>query len=162
MAIRDLIPWNNGSRDVGTHGGEGNPFFTLHREMNRLFEEAFRSFDITPFGSAQGMGWPNVEVSETEKEMKVTAELPGLEQNDVKVELADNVLRISGEKKRETEDKERRFSERYYGRFERRIPIEDVEADKIAASFKNGVLTVTLPKSQTATQKVKRIEINKQ
>jgi len=162
MAIRDLIPWNNGSRDVGTHGAEGNPFFTLHREMNRLFEQAFRSFDLTPFGSVQAMSWPNVEVSETDKEMKVTAELPGLEQKDVAVEFANNVLRISGEKKSEAEDKERRFSERYYGRFERRIPVEDVETDKIAASFRNGVLTVTLPRSPTAKEKVKRIEINKQ
>jgi HSP20 family protein len=70
------------------------------------------------------------------------------------------VLRISGEKKSETEDKERLFSERYYGRFERRIPVDDVDQDKVAASFKNGVLTVTLPKLPTSQQKVKRIAIN--
>jgi len=68
--------------------------------------------------------------------------------------------RISGEKKSETEDKERRFSERFYGRFERHIPIDDVDQDKIAASFSKGVLTVTLPKSPTAQQKVKRIPVN--
>jgi HSP20 family protein len=90
----------------------------------------------------------------------VIAELPGLEQKDVEVELANDVLTISGEKKSETEDKERLFSERYYGRFERRIPVDDVDQDKVAASFNNGVLTVTLPKSPTAQQKVKRIAIN--
>jgi HSP20 family protein len=106
------------------------------------------------------MGWPNIELDETDKEVKVVAELPGLDQKDVNVELANGVLTISGEKKSETEDKERLFSERYYGRFERRIPVDEVEQDKVAASFNNGVLTVTLPKSSTAQQKVKRIAIN--
>jgi HSP20 family protein len=98
-------------------------------------------------------------VSETAKEVKVTADLPGLEQKDVSVELTGGMLTISGEKKRETEDKERRFSERFYGRFERVIPVDDIEADKVDASFKNGVLTVTLPKSPTAKDKVKKIPI---
>lgn len=159
MALRDLIPWSNGSRDVGAYRGEGNPFLSLHREMNRLFDDAFRSFDVAPFGSAHAMGWPNVEVSETDKEVKVTAELPGLEQKDIAVELANGMLTISGEKKSETEDKERRFSERYYGRFERRIPVDDIETDKVDASFHNGVLTVKLPKSPTAKEKVKKIAI---
>ncbi|MBW5440365.1 Hsp20/alpha crystallin family protein [Bradyrhizobium canariense] len=161
MALRDLIPWNNGSRNMAAQRGEaGNPLLALHREMNRLFDDAFRSFDLGPFGSSTAMGWPNVELDESEKEVKVVAELPGLEQKDVNVELANGVLTISGEKKSETEDKERLFSERYYGRFERRIPVDDVDQDKVAASFNNGVLTVTLPKSPAAQQKVKRIAIN--
>ena len=159
MALRDLIPWNNGSRDVSTYRGEGNPFLALHREMNRLFDEAFRSFDIAPLGSAHAMDWPNVEVSETDNEVKVTAELPGLEQKDVAVELANGMLTISGEKKSETEDKARRFSERYYGRFERRIPVDDIEVDKVDASFRNGVLTIKLPKSPTAKERVRKIAI---
>lgn len=89
----------------------------------------------------------------------MTAELPGLEQKDVAVELANGMLTISGEKKSETEDKERRFSERYYGRFERRIPVDDIETDKVDASFHNGVLTVKLPKSPTAKKKVKKFAI---
>jgi HSP20 family protein len=165
MAIRDLIPWNNRGREVSVRRNEEmTPFLTLHREMNRLFDEVFRGFDLTPFGSDRSlngaMGWPNIEMSETEKDVKVTAELPGLEEKDVDLELANGVLAIRGEKKIETEDKDRLFSERYYGRFERRIPVDDVEGDKVTASFKNGVLTVTLPKSQTAQQRVKRIAIN--
>jgi hypothetical protein len=74
---------------------------------------------------------------------------------DVGVELANGVLAIKGEKRAETEDKERLFSERYYGRFERRIPVDDIEADKVNASFKSGVLTVTLPKSAKAQEKVR-------
>jgi HSP20 family protein len=162
--MRDLIPWNR-SRDVGVRRSEDvNPFLSLHREMNRLFDDAFRGFDLPSFPGDRffdrGMGWPNIEVSETDKDVKVTAELPGLDEKDVRVELANGVLSIKGEKKTETEDKDRLFSERYYGRFERRIPVEDVDEDKIAASFKNGVLTVTLPKSAQASSNVKRIAIN--
>jgi len=75
MALRDLIPWNNdGSRALSLHRNEANPFLALHREMNRLFDDTFRWFDIVPF-SSQAMGWPSVEVNETEKEVKVIAEL---------------------------------------------------------------------------------------
>src|SRR3954447_15782171 len=116
MAMRDLIPWNRG-RDVAPRCGEEfAPFLTLHREMNRLFDDAFRGFDVTPFGSERvfdrAMGWPNVELSETEKEVRVTAELPGLDEKDVQVELANGILAIKGEKKTEMEDKDRLFSER--------------------------------------------------
>ena len=135
------------------------PLLAVHREMNRLFDEAFRAFDVGTFGS-QTMSWPSVEVNETDKEVKVVAELPGLEKKDVSVELASGVLTISGEKKSETEDKERRFSERFYGRFERHIPIDEVDQDNVGASFNKGVLTVTLPKSPAAQQKVKKIPVN--
>ena len=82
MTIRDLIPWNR-SRDVAVHRGENaNPLLTLHREMNRVFDDVFRGFDVAPFGSDRlfdrTFGWPDIEVSETDKEVKVTAELPGL------------------------------------------------------------------------------------
>ena len=164
MAIRDLIPWSRGRDLTVRRGEEINPFFTLHREMNRLFDDVFRGFDMTPFGGGRlfdrGLGWPNIEVSETDKDVRVTAELPGLEEKDVQVELANGVLAIKGEKKTETEDKDRLFSERYFGHFERRIPVDDVDQDKVSASFKNGVLTVTMPKAPQAQSKVKRIAIN--
>jgi HSP20 family protein len=164
MAIRDLIPWGRGREMTASRGEEFSPFLTLHREMNRLFDDVFRGFDLAPLGgsrlSERVMGWPNIEVSETDKDVKVTAELPGLDEKDVEVELANGVLAIKGEKKTETEDKERRFSERYYGHFERRIPVEDVDQDKVSASFKNGVLTVTMPKTAQAQSNVKRIAIN--
>ena len=162
MSVRDLVPWNRG-RDV-TVRREANPFLALHREMNRLFDDVFRGFDLTPVGFDRGLdrtiGWPNIEVSDTDKEMKVTAELPGLEEKDVELELANGVLVVKGEKKTETEDKDRLFTERYYGHFERRIPVEDVEEDKVSASFRNGVLTVTLPKTAQAQRQVKRIAIS--
>jgi HSP20 family protein len=164
MTMRDVIPWNRG-RDMAVRRGKDNPFLTLHREMNRLFDDVFRGFDLSPFGSDRFFdriagNWPRVEVSETDKEIEVTAELPGLDERDVRVELANGVLAIAGEKKTEIEDKERLFSERHYGRFERRIPVEDVDEDRVSAVFKNGALTVTLPKIAPAQSKVKRITIN--
>jgi HSP20 family protein len=164
MAMKDLIPWNRG-RDVSTRRSENtDPFLTLHREMNRLFDDVFRAFDLAPVGSDRffdrGLGWPSIEVSETDKDVKVTAELPGLDERDMQIELANGVLSIKGEKKTETEDRDRRFSERFYGRFARSIPVDGVDEDKISASFKNGVLTVTMAKSPQAQSRVKRIAIN--
>jgi HSP20 family protein len=164
MSVRDLVPWNRGRDVTVRRGEEANPFLALHREMNRLFDDVLRGFDLTPFGFDRGfertIGWPNIEVSDTDKEMKVTAELPGLDEKDVELELANGVLAIKGEKKTETEDKDRLFSERHYGRFERRLPVEDIDEEKVSASFRNGVLTVTLPKTAQAQREVKRIAIS--
>jgi len=102
-----------------------------------------------------------VEMAETNKEIRVTAELPGLEETDVEVTLDDGVLVLRGEKRSESEDKDRQFSERFYGQFERRIPVgTEVEQDKVEARFKNGVLTITMPKTERAQGKTKRIAIN--
>ena len=166
MAIKDLIPWNNGGREVGfQRGADIHPFFALHREMNRMFDDVFRGFDLAPFGPSsraqEGLGWPQIDIDETDKEFRITAELPGLDEKDVSLEIANGVLSISGEKKTELEEKARRFSEWYYGRFERRIPLQDVEEDKASAAFKNGVLTVTVPKSAEAKNNVRRIAINR-
>lgn len=165
MGIKDLIPWNNRGRELGIQRGTDiHPFFALHREMNRMFDDVFRGFDLAPFGPARaldGLGWPQIDIDETDKEVRITAELPGLDEKDVSLEITNGVLSISGEKRSESEDKARRFSERYYGRFERRIPLEDAEEDKASASFKNGVLTITLPKTSEAKNEVRRITINR-
>ena len=166
MNMRDLIPWGrNAQTTPSPYREEGDPFMTLHREMNRLFDDVFRGLDIAPFGSFGAMGrmagWPSVEVIDTDKDIRVSAELPGLDEKDVEVLMSDGVLTIRGEKRSEVEDRERAFSERTYGRFERRIPLGwDVEEDKVNASFRNGVLTVTMPKSAKAAAKARRIAIN--
>jgi HSP20 family protein len=166
MSVRDLIPRSRGSDQAPTtyRGADMDPFLSLHRDVNRLFDEVFRGFD-TPslFGRMRtgNGGWPSVEVSETENDIRVTAEVPGLEEKDIEVLLDDGVLTLRGEKKSETEDTGRQFSERYYGRFERRIALgREVEEDNVAATFKNGVLTVTLPKTAKAQANAKRIAIN--
>ncbi len=165
MNMRDLIPWGRSQQTPGRYREESDPFMTLHREMNRLFDDVFRGFDFTPFGGAAfgsaGRNWPHVEVVETDQSVRVSAELPGLDEKDVEVLMSEGVLTIRGEKRSEIENKERHFSERYYGRFERRIPLPfEVEDDRAEASFENGVLTVTLPKSPKAEAKTKRIAIS--
>ena len=110
--------------------------------------------------TARNGTWPRVEFSENDKEIQVTAEVPGLEEQDIEVVLVDGILTLRGEKKSETEDKDRQFSERYYGRFEPRIGLgRAVDENKVAAAFKNGLLTITLPKTEKAQAKAKRIAI---
>ncbi|MEZ2224594.1 Hsp20/alpha crystallin family protein [Rhizobium sp. RCC_161_2] len=167
MSVRDLIPWgrNNGSQVPSIlRDDDRDPFLSLHREVNRLFDDVLRGFGsgLPSFGngSAFRAGWPSVEIAEADKEIKVTAEVPGLEEKDIEVLLNDGVLTLKGEKRSESEDKDRQFSERYYGRFERRVPLGvEVDEDKVDASFRNGVLTVTLPKTEKAQSQVKRIAI---
>lgn len=166
MSVRDLIPWGRSNNQAPTvfRDEERNPFLSLHREVNRLFDDVFRSFDsrVPAFGSLSSFSavWPDVEISETDKDIRVSAEVPGLEEKDIEVLLDDGVLTLKGEKRSETEDKDKQFSERFYGRFERRIPLGvEVEEDKIEARFKNGVLSIVLPKSARAQSQVKRIAI---
>ena len=162
MTIRDLIPWGRSHASAPTRYSEDvNPLVNFRREIDRLFDDVFRGFEGLPGVAGRGFSWPSLEVAETDKEIRVTAEVPGLGEKDVEVLLAEGMLTIRGEKKSETEDKEQHFSERFYGRFERRIALPaEVEPDKVEASFKNGVLTVTLPKSAKAQERVKRIPVN--
>jgi HSP20 family protein len=166
MSVRDLIPWGREESRVPSlfRNSEHDPFLSLHREVNRLFDNVFRGYDggLPAVGSASlfGGNWPSVEISDNDKEIKVTAEVPGMEEKDIEVLLDDGVLTLRGEKRSETEDKDRQFSERYYGRFEPRIPFGyEIDEDKIDARFKNGVLFVTLPKTAKAQSQAKRIAI---
>src|SRR3546814_5339123 len=91
--------------------------------------------------------------SETDKEIRVTAELPGLDEKDVEITVEDGALTLRGEKRSEVEDKDRGYSELSYGRFERRIGLpKGVDRDQANATFRNGVLTVTLPKTEAANE----------
>jgi len=167
MAIRDLMPWSrqenrlpvpvSAERERGDH-----PLLSLHREVNRLFDDVFRGFGGPSLGSFdRSMSWPHLELGETDKEIRVTAELPGLDEKDVEIIVEDGVLTLRGEKRSEAEDKERGYTERSYGRFERRIGLpRGIEQDKPSATFSNGVLTVTLPKTEAANENVRRIPIN--
>lgn len=152
MSVRDLIPWGRQSSSsqapVPYREGEVSPFFGLRRELDRLFDDMFRLPGFASLGTAT---WPSVEVTDGEHEVRVSAEIPGLGEKDVELTVRDGVLSISGEKKSETQDQDRSYSERWYGRFERRIALPPgVEEDKAAATFRDGVLTITLPKSPDA------------
>lgn len=166
MAMRDLIPWTR-SRDIMLdfwRDERTSPFLTLHREMNRLMDEMFRSISSAPLMSGadfMSTSWPKAEVSESEKQVTVTAEIPGMEEKDVELLLRDGNLIIRGEMKSETVEKERQWSERFYGRFERHIPLgSDIDEERVEASFKKGVLTIICPKTERAQNQAKRIAIN--
>ncbi len=164
MAIKDLIPWgrdNRSSVPSTLRGGEGNPFLTLHREMNRLFDDMFSRFDVPSVsGRGAAMAWPSIEVSESENEVRIAAELPGMNEKDVELLVQDGVLTLRGEKKSETEDKDRGYSERYYGRFERRIALPSgVDEENANADFRDGVLTITMPRSPQM-ERGRKIPIN--
>ena len=167
MAIRDLIPWSRQENRLpapvdAERGVETHPLLSLHREVNRLFDDVFRGFGVPGFGgNDRGLSWPHVELGETDKEIRVTAELPGLDEKDVDISIEEGVLTLRGEKRSEVDDKDRGYSERSYGRFERRIGLpRGIQRDKASATFKNGVLTVTLPRSEVADDTVRRIPIN--
>ncbi len=166
MAVHDLIPWSrqenrlpapvSGGREPDTH-----PLLSLHREMNRLFDDVFRGFGVPSVaGFDRDLSWPRVELAETDRNIQVAIELPGLDQKEVDLEVEEGVLTIRGEKKAEVEDKVRGYSERSYGRFERRIALPPgIDRDKASATFWNGVLTVTLPRTEAANEN-RRIPIH--
>lgn len=133
---------------------------SFDRQVNRLFGEFFRG--VAPAESVGDFA-PRLNVSESEKEVKVEAELPGLDEKDIKVELDQDSLVLSGEKKALEEQKDDQWyrAEHSYGRFHRVIPLPaDVDGEKAKAKFKNGVLTITLPKRPEEEAKKKTISIN--
>lgn len=152
-----------------------HPFLSLREEMDRLYDEFFSDFPLMPFGrrrmlaearhSPQGLIGstvaPNVDVVERDGEYSISAELPGMEEKDIEVSIANGVLTVRGEKKQEREEKKENYyiSERRFGSLQRsfRLP-ENVDADKIDAHFKNGVLTLTLPKNP-GTEQAKKIAV---
>jgi HSP20 family protein len=160
MTLRDLVPWRRNEM-----AREGDPFNALHRELDDLFDRFFGNGDLVPWS---GRAWagapfsPSVDVDETEKEVRVTAELPGMDEKDVELALAENMLTIKGEKKVEKEEKNggRQYVERSYGVFQRRVMLPcEVDPAKAKATFAKGILTVTLPKTAKA-QNVKKIAIS--
>lgn len=162
MSVRDLLPFGRTSVPV-TRGG--NPIVAFQDEVNKLFNEFFGDLSFPDWGRVTEQSAaliPAVDVSENDKEYKVTAELPGIEAKDVQITAAEGYITIKGEKREEKkEEKEGYFrQERSYGSFQRVIALPDTaNLDKADASFRNGVLTLTLPKKAGASMKERKIEI---
>ncbi|MBX6370221.1 MAG: Hsp20/alpha crystallin family protein [Rhodospirillales bacterium] len=149
--MKSLLPFGFGSERK-----ELSPFASLQREMDRLFSDFSRRFG-EPFAEES---FPKLDICETDSEIKVTAELPGIDEKDIDVTLRDDVLTIKGEKKAEREEKEENYHlvERSYGSFSRSVRLPSgLDANKVKATMDKGVLTVTMPKPPTAQPK--KIEI---
>ncbi len=141
---------------------EYHPFSLLRQEMNTLFDNFFRGFDLEPFAGRFGAFSPNIDVKESEKDISIIAELPGMDEKDIDVSLTRDALTIKGEKKEEKEEKRKDYyrMERSFGSFSRTIPLPaEIDTDKVKADFKKGVLTVTLPKTAKAIKETKKIPV---
>ncbi|MGR3381911.1 Hsp20/alpha crystallin family protein [Roseovarius indicus] len=157
MAFSDLIPWGRDrDRTPDRRRDDDNPMMSLQRDLNRVFEDFWGRFD-SPFGNGISAG-PRTDISETDEAMLVSVDLPGLDDKDIEVNVTDDMLTIRGE--REEKSEKDGFSSQSRRSFHRMIPVPPgVDADKAEAEFKRGVLTVTLPKTEEARARVKRINV---
>jgi HSP20 family protein len=163
MAMRDLIPFSRHHTNAPSlWQTEFSPLTSFRREVDRLFDDFFRTPTLDRFGEFSGglmTNWPSVEVKDKNNEVVVTAEVPGMSDKDVELFVDNGMLTIRGEKKGEKDEKG--YSEHFYGRFERHIPIPtSVDEQHCKAEFHNGLLTIHLPKSREAEEARKRIPIN--
>jgi HSP20 family protein len=160
MKLRSLLPVSRERQGAARFSGD--PFVSLQQEIDRLFEDFGRGLPSFPRARMVPDLTPRMDVTETDKEIELTAELPGLEEKDVQINFADGVLTIRGEKKAEKEEKDKDYwtSERSYGAFARSIELPDgVDPDAIKATIDKGVLKVTVPKPAPA--QVKKIDVKR-
>ncbi|MBW2088490.1 MAG: Hsp20/alpha crystallin family protein [Deltaproteobacteria bacterium] len=185
MDIKKWVPWNwfkKEEEDVGKmvpvkresakeqSGALVHPLEQFHQEIDRIFDQVFRGFGLSPFGFdqplfprlADGMLKPTLDLGASDKEYTITVEVPGVDEKDVRLEIVNDTLTIRGEKKQEKEEKEKNYyrMERSYGSFQRMLSLpEDADQDGVKATFKKGVLTVTLPRKALPKSNVKQIEV---
>jgi HSP20 family protein len=161
MALRSLLPFRGGRSVDPTM----DPFFSLHRDVNRAFEDMFKDFGTVPaVWGGNGVATLKIDVKETEKGLEISTELPGVDEKDIELAVDDDVLTIKGEKKLEKEEKDEKtgyhLMERSYGSFARSIRLPySVKADSVTADFSKGVLKVTCPKPAEAVSTAKKIQI---
>ena len=168
MNLKSLVPWGHKPKAPVHYREPGDPMINCRREIDQLFDDFFEAFNgFGPRALMRGeKGWPagmpSIDVTDSDKELVVAAELPGVDEKDVEVTLEGDVLTIRGEKKHEHEEKdgERHYVERSYGSFSRsvRLPFEAGDQDA-RADFDKGVLTIRIPKPAEIQSKVKQIEV---
>ena len=185
MSVKKWIPWNwfkNEEESAGKsvpvqHASVQERGHVLsrtieqfHREFDRLFDRTFRDFGLTPYEFNRpllprmndGMLKPTLDLGATDKEYTVTLEIPGVDEKDVRLEIVNDTLTIQGEKKQENEEKGKNYyrMERSYGSFQRMLSLpEDADQNDVTATFKKGVLTVTMPRKALPKADVKQIEV---
>lgn len=185
LELKKLVPWNwfkHEENQAGTVPVQRNqtlstyadsPLSQFHREVDRLFNNLvsgfgmpglFEAFANMPSQVQPSWLKPSVDIAATDKQYTITVEVPGVEENDIALELLDDSLLIRGEKKLEKEEKDKEFYrvERSYGSFRRVLSLpEDADRDSIDARFSNGVLTINLPRKAATQISGRRIEIKK-
>lgn len=185
MDIKKWVPWNwfhkeeeDAGKTVpvrreGTQEQSGlftNPLQHFHHEIDRIFDQAFRGFGLSPLGYdrpflprlSDGLLKPTLDLGATDKEYTVTVEIPGVEEKDIKLEIVNDTLTIRGEKKQEKEEKDKNYyrMERSFGSFQRVLSLpNDADQDGVQATFKKGVLTVTMPRKTSPRSDAKQIEV---
>jgi HSP20 family protein len=170
----EKLPARSEKKETAVPANTWPPFENLHREVERLFDDFRLDFGGSPFRPGRllepfrrrEMSWgaiPAVDITEKDNVYEITAELPGIDEKNIEVKYASGLLTIKGEKQAEKEERKKNYhlSERSYGSFQRSFSLpEGVDADKLSADFKDGVLTVTLPKTAGAQKQEKKIAIN--
>jgi HSP20 family protein len=158
MTLRDLI---QRGQSVPVSIIKGYDPYLFQGEMNRLFNDFFKD-NGWPIASKSSVSVPALDITENDQEYKVTAELPGMDSENVEISVEGNYLILRGEKQEEKEENEESYlrRERLYGSFQRTIALPEIaEVSDAKASFKKGVLTITIPKKKETTEKSKRIVI---
>lgn len=165
--MKMLAPWRTRKSELSRRGGDEDAFSVFRSRMNEMFDEMFGD---SPAGDLflTGDDWtradgPSFEVSESDDELRVKAELPGIAEKDVEVTIDNGTLLVRGEKRAERDEKKRRYhvSEVSYGSFERSIPLPaGADVDAAEATFDQGVLTLVVPKKEVTEAASKRIPLS--
>jgi len=166
MSFRNLIPKKNAPEGIALRRPNQDPFFALEERVNDLIGSVFGGYDTEPFGifgKPLVSFSPKLEVSDSDKEIVISAELPGLDEKSVEVTLEDDVLTIKGEKKEERTAKHDNggyLSERVYGSFQRSLALPSgIETEKVNAKFTNGVLKIALPRTAETQRRRQVIDV---
>ncbi len=185
MEFKKLAPWNWFKKEEEIehtvpvkHGGKSDyfperyydPTLSIHRDIDRLFNQFFHGFGrfsseghrAWPHMDESGMLKPKIDLAAGDDAYLLTVEIPGVHEKDVSIDITGNTMTIRGEKRQEKEEKEKDYYriERSYGSFQRVLSLpEDVDQDAIKASFKNGVLSVDMPRKAVQKKDVKQVEI---
>lgn len=174
MHIRRFSPWNwfgpeNEGRNLPAHRGPFTSAHDLHTFIDRMFDNAFQGRVLTdsPHGSVkQGFFTPKLDIKATDGEYAISAELPGVSEKDISLDVEDRTLILSGEKREEHEDRQEGEDgyyrmERSYGSFRRALALpDDADIDSVKADFKDGVLRVSIPRKTKEIEGKKNIAIN--
>jgi HSP20 family protein len=180
MDIKKLAPWNwfkkeqEGNtlpiRRQDTQTQYADPFTQIRQEIDKVFDSAFKGLGFPSIGLGRELSpmaqtdWlkPTLDIGASDKEYTISVELPGVDENEIQVELGNDTLKIKGEKKQEKEEKERNYyrMERSYGSFQRTLSLpEDADQDDIKAVYKNGVMSITIPRKAASKTEAKQIEV---